>query len=37
MKLIIDIDDITYEAIMDRDWKNAGFLFSEELKAITGE
>ena len=34
MKLMIDIPDSTYEAIMARDWKNAGWLFSEELKAI---
>lgn len=34
MKLTIDISDSTYEAIMARDWKNAGWLFSEELKAI---
>ena len=34
MKLIIDISDSTYEAIMARDWKNAGWLFGEELKAI---
>ena len=34
MKLIIDISDITYDSIMARDWKNAGWLFSEELKAI---
>ena len=36
MKLIIDIPYITYDAIMSRDWKNAGWLFSEELKAIHG-
>ena len=34
MKLMINISDSTYEAIMSRDWKNAGWLFSEELKAI---
>ena len=34
MELIIDIPDITYDSIMARDWKNAGWLFSEELKAI---
>lgn len=34
MKLMIDISDSTYEAIMARDWKNAGWLFGEELKAI---
>ena len=34
MKLMIDISDSTYEAIMARDWKNAGWLFSEEMKAI---
>ena len=34
MKLMIDIPDSTYETIMARDWKNAGWLFSEELKAI---
>ena len=34
MKLMIDISDSTYEAIMARDWKNAGWLFNEELKAI---
>ena len=33
MKLIIDISDITYDSIMARE-KNAGWLFSEELKAI---
>lgn len=31
---MIDISDSTYEAIMARDWKNAGWLFSEEMKAI---
>ena len=34
MKLLIDIPDNTYDAIMARDWKNAGWLFSDELKAI---
>ena len=34
MKIMIDISDSTYEAIMARDWKNAGWLFGEELKAI---
>ena len=34
MKLMINISDSTYEAIMARDWKNAGWLFSEEMKAI---
>lgn len=34
MKLMIDISDSTYEAIMARDWKNAGWLFNKELKAI---
>lgn len=34
MNLMINISDSTYEAIMARDWKNAGWLFSEELKAI---
>jgi len=34
MKLLIDIPQETYDAIMARDWKNAGWLFSKELKAI---
>ena len=34
MKLMIDISDSTYEAIMARDWKNAGWLFNKDLKAI---
>ena len=34
MKLMINISDSTYEAIMARDWKNAGWLFNKELKAI---
>ena len=34
MKLLIDIPQITYDAIMTRDWKNSGCLFSPELKAI---
>ena len=34
MKLMIDISDSTYESIMSQDWKNAGWLFSEEMKAI---
>lgn len=32
MKLIIDIDDETYNDIQSRDWKNG--VFSEEWKAI---
>ena len=32
MKLIIDIDDETYNDIQSRDWKNGAF--SEEWKAI---
>jgi len=34
MKLIIDILDDTYDSIMSRDWKNSGWLYSEEWKAI---
>lgn len=34
MKLMINISDSTYETIMARDWKNAGWLFNKELKAI---
>ena len=34
MKLMIDISKDCYDAIMARDWKNAGWLFSEELNAI---
>lgn len=34
MKLIIDISDDAYDSIMSKDWKNAGWLYSEEWKAI---
>ena len=34
MKLIVDIPDKTYNSIMSMDWKNAGWLFGEELKSI---
>ena len=34
MKLVIDILDDTYDSIMSRDWKNSGWLYSEEWKAI---
>ena len=34
MKLLIDISKDRYDEIMAMDWKNGGWLFSKELKAI---
>ena len=34
MKLLIDIPDNTYYLVMAKDWKNAGWLFNDESRAI---
>ena len=34
MKVLIDIDEETYNDIQSRDWKNGELIFSEEWKAI---
>ena len=34
IKLIVEIDEETYNDIQSRDWKNGELVFSEEWKAI---